>query len=177
MSIDLTFTQLSTVFILFAFIWIVTKLLSRLEKIYRQRSKPVQKEYLQWSLPLFKIMTFVICLAIAAESTFLGSFNSSLFFMGLCLLVFGMLLRILAINTLGPMWTYKVVRLHEHTKVRRGIYKHLRHPAYIGNVYLVGLALIFSAPLSALLAMFFVLAFILVRASKEQEIIADLAEG
>lgn len=44
----------------------------------------------------------------------------------------GQALRYAAIRTLGRRWTVRIVTVPGRPPVRRGIYRHLRHPNYLG---------------------------------------------
>lgn len=46
----------------------------------------------------------------------------------------GQALRYAAIRTLGRRWTVRVVTMPDRPPVRRGIYRYLRHPNYLGVV-------------------------------------------
>jgi protein-S-isoprenylcysteine O-methyltransferase Ste14 len=65
--------------------------------------------------------------------------------LGLALLVIGIAIRWIAIYTLGKYFTGTVLIRGDHRLVRRGLYKHLRHPAYAGALIAhLGLGLSFS---------------------------------
>lgn len=65
--------------------------------------------------------------------------------LGLSLLVSGVAIRWTAIYTLGKYFTSTVVIKDDHRLIRAGLYKHLRHPAYIGALMAhLGLGLSFS---------------------------------
>ncbi len=44
----------------------------------------------------------------------------------------GQILRLTAIRTLGPRWSTRVMTLPGKPPVQRGIYRHIRHPNYLG---------------------------------------------
>jgi methyltransferase len=46
----------------------------------------------------------------------------------------GQALRLLAMRALGPRWTVRVLTLPAVAPVTRGVYRHLRHPNYLGIV-------------------------------------------
>jgi len=53
-------------------------------------------------------------------------------------------LRLWAMGTLARQFTHRVTILEDHTLIRSGLYKVIRHPAYLGQLVLVlgiGLAL------------------------------------
>jgi methyltransferase len=72
---------------------------------------------------------------------------------GATVFALGKALKVWAIASLGPFWTYKVLVVPGETLVARGPYAWMRHPNYVGVVgELVGVALItgarFTGPLS-----------------------------
>lgn len=73
---------------------------------------------------------------------------------GVALLLFllGQALRLLAMRSLGPRWTVKVITpVCEHPPVSSGVYRYLRHPNYLGVVLeIAALPLVHTAWLSAL---------------------------
>jgi methyltransferase len=59
-----------------------------------------------------------------------------------------------AILTLGRFWTFRVIVIPGATLIRRGPYRWLRHPNYVGVVgELLGVALAAGAPVSGVAAM------------------------
>lgn len=73
--------------------------------------------------------------------------------LGLTLLVAGIAIRWTAIYTLGEFFTGVVQIKDDHRLVRRGLYKHLRHPAYTGALAAhLGLGLSFSSWVSVTLS-------------------------
>ncbi len=64
---------------------------------------------------------------------------------GLLLLIVGILIRWMAVRTLGKYFTGTVLIKDDHRLVRSGLYKYLRHPAYTGTLLAhLGLGLSFS---------------------------------
>lgn len=73
--------------------------------------------------------------------------------LGLALLLAGVAVRWSAIYTLGEYFTGTVLIKRDHQLVRKGLYKHLRHPAYTGALVAhLGLGLSFSNWLSLTLS-------------------------
>ena len=77
----------------------------------------------------------------------LGSFTTLFPFLGYlgCLFItFGITIRLMAVATLKQQFTTKVTIIERHEIVKRGIYKIIRHPAYLGylaSLFGIGLAL------------------------------------
>ena len=55
-------------------------------------------------------------------------------YLGLFLIVLGMVFRFFAIWTLGKMFTVDITIREEHMLKKNGIYKYIRHPAYTGAI-------------------------------------------
>lgn len=72
---------------------------------------------------------------------------------GLALLLAGVAVRRAAVHTLGRYFTGTVTISDDHRLIRRGPYRHLRHPAYTGALVAhLGLGLSFSNWFSLLLS-------------------------
>lgn len=65
---------------------------------------------------------------------------------GLGLFVVGVLIRLMARRTLGKYFTHGLRTSQKPELVKNGIYKHVRHPAYLGSLLLsLGIPMIFSS--------------------------------
>jgi protein-S-isoprenylcysteine O-methyltransferase len=80
---------------------------------------------------------------------------------GLLTLLAGVVIRLHAIAILANQFTWQVTILAEHELVRRGLYRYLRHPSYLGQILILvglgalmanGIALL-AAPLPAIVAL------------------------
>ena len=60
---------------------------------------------------------------------------------GCALVVIGLFLRICAIRTLGTCWSFHVAKFVGQPVIKHGIYRYLSHPAYVGNVWILGVFL------------------------------------
>jgi protein-S-isoprenylcysteine O-methyltransferase Ste14 len=68
---------------------------------------------------------------------------------GIALITLGLLLRWIAILSLGKLFTVDVAITQGHQLVRAGMYKVLRHPSYTGSLLsFLGLGMVFSNYLS-----------------------------
>lgn len=66
------------------------------------------------------------------------------FWIGIALVLIGVVIRAVAIVTLGRFFTVNVAIQKEHELIERGMYRHLRHPSYLGSLlsfFGVGLAM------------------------------------
>ena len=65
---------------------------------------------------------------------------------GLGLFWIGVYIRVVTMRTLGKYFLTDLRTLQNHTLIKHGIYKHIRHPAYLGTVlFSIGISLIFSS--------------------------------
>ena len=65
---------------------------------------------------------------------------------GAGLLLLGLILRVLARKALGKHFSYALRIIDDHTLVKHGIYKYIRHPAYSGYLlFYFGITLLFSS--------------------------------
>lgn len=63
-----------------------------------------------------------------------GAASAPALLLGLACVLGGTALRVAAIRTLGPLFLDAVTLAHDHPRIRRGVYKRLRHPALAGAV-------------------------------------------
>ncbi|MDQ3819920.1 MAG: isoprenylcysteine carboxylmethyltransferase family protein [Acidobacteriota bacterium] len=84
------------------------------------------------------ILGFIGLGRIQTDTNFIGLF-------GLTLLLAGVIIRWVAIYTLGRYFTSVVMIKEDHRIIQRGLYKYLRHPAYTGTLIgHLGIGLSFS---------------------------------
>lgn len=70
---------------------------------------------------------------------------------GVSLIIIGLIIRIYAINTLKQHFTYVVTKIENHELIETGLYKVIRHPGYLGQLFIfIGTAVSFSNWLSVL---------------------------
>ncbi len=79
--------------------------------------------------------------------------NQALFAIGLVLIIVGSVIRIVAIATLRRNFSGALRIRADHTLVKNGIYKHMRHPAYLGAILLFAGIPVMLSSLLGLLAM------------------------
>ncbi len=67
------------------------------------------------------------------------------------LLLLGQILRLAAMSALGDRWTVRIIALPGVPPVRRGIYRYMRHPNYLGVILeIAALPMIFGCWITAL---------------------------
>jgi protein-S-isoprenylcysteine O-methyltransferase Ste14 len=55
-------------------------------------------------------------------------------FLGLFLILFGMLVRFSAVRTLGKFFTVDLAIDQDHQLIKKGFYQYVRHPSYTGSL-------------------------------------------
>lgn len=159
-------------FLYFLALILSVNVLSLIEKSYRH-SAPTKsyKSFERNSLYLFKRARFLLTIIASVEFYRNGNILFTQLAIGLMLIVLGLLLRIFAIRALGPYWSYDI-RIYRKAKiVRNGIYRYLRHPAYLGNIYIPGLFLIGNCYVSTAISITMITWFYFYRASIENRIV------
>ena len=141
-----------------ASVWIITQIENKFR--VRNHEGPCEVYDLR-SLKVFKTLRVLSSLAATAEVSFFGNQNDFILklFFGMVLILSGLILRILAIRGLGQFWSFHVVRYVDQPLIKSGIYKHISQPAYLGNIYLVGIYLAFGALLTTAIAAVWLIAF------------------
>lgn len=117
------------------------------------------------SLAYFKYSIKALCVIGAIE---LSIKKYQISYIGLILVVIGVALRIFAIKQLGDFWSFNIKIFKNHKIINTSLYHYLRHPAYIGNVYIVGLFLFFCCYLCSAIALLIILFFGYWRSKKEE---------
>lgn len=93
---------------------------------------------------------------------------------GLVLIVAGMVFRFIAIYTLGRFFTVDVAIRADHKIVRRGVYRYLRHPSYLGLlISFFGNALAFNSWAAVLIGFLPVLVVFIYRMKVEEELLVS----
>jgi protein-S-isoprenylcysteine O-methyltransferase Ste14 len=92
---------------------------------------------------------------------------------GLILGVVGFAVRIQARRTLGMYWSPVVRTLPEHKLIRYGIYKHVRHPGYLGEILAYFLFPLFFHSLYGFLITILVIPVILYRIRIEEHMLIE----
>jgi len=93
---------------------------------------------------------------------------------GFGLMVAGISVRWLAIHTLGRYFTGQVRIFEDHQLIRTGLYQHVRHPAYAGDlIAYLGFGLVFSNWISLVLIFCSILLVALYRMRIEEKALRE----
>lgn len=87
---------------------------------------------LLWATGLFNL--FVVFLAPVLNHYYIGYWkNAYLPWVGLALMIVGIIIRFWAAKTLGKFYTRTLQILKDHRIVDQGLYRIIRHPGYLGT--------------------------------------------
>jgi methyltransferase len=90
----------------------------------------------------------------AIEGALAGPSRDSVFLAGVVIFAAAKLLKLWAIASLGPRWSYRVLVLPGAPLISSGAYARLRHPNYVAVVgEIAGFALIVGARISGVIAL------------------------
>jgi len=132
-------------FLTLSAIWIVSEVML----IVLSRSKMNSQDYDKGSLKWLNIVIYT-CITLAVSFGFLGigrvcAFSSIIPWIGLCVIVVGLIVRWAAIMTLRKYFTVNVVIHSDHRIIKTGLYRFVRHPSYSGAIIsFFGLGMVFS---------------------------------
>ncbi len=88
-------------------------------------------------------------------------------------IVAGLAIRLKARKTLGKHFTYALQTSENHTFIRHGIYRHIRHPGYSGDLlFQFGVTLLFSSWHGLLIMLLLIPCFVYRIAIEERMLIA-----
>ena len=92
---------------------------------------------------------------------------------GVILLLLGTALRGLARWTLKKYWSPVARTLPDHTLVTRGVYRHVRHPGYLGETLIYFAIPVFLGSAVGAVVMLLILPFILYRIRVEERMMTE----
>ena len=168
------------IFVLFIYTWNVTKSnLSDFNKsyiylylvlslcsfltdkfLYTGQKNENKKENQITSIVLY-LVWFTSLIVPVLEYVFLTRKNYIITLIGVLLVVIGIVVRGIAIKTLGEYFSSDVETWDNHSIVKVGIYKYIRHPAYSGNILqVIGFPLVLNSYLSLILSAITIIVFI-----------------
>jgi methyltransferase len=97
---------------------------------------------------------------------------------GLVVFVLAKALKYAAIATLGPRWTFRVLVPPGSVPTRRGVYRWLRHPNYVGVMgEIIGIALMMSALVAGLVSSVLFAVILWRRVVVEEQALGEVGEG
>jgi len=130
------------------------------------------------SLIIFRIfipLSLFISLFVFLMKWDIFKFNSLIIVViGFVLFFIGLIIRWIAIISLGNAFTVKVTILKDQNLNTNGIYKYIRHPSYTGLLlYYLGLGLLMSNYLSIFILVFSSIIIVMIRIKTEEKVLVD----
>jgi isoprenylcysteine carboxyl methyltransferase (ICMT) family protein YpbQ len=117
----------------------VLQFIRRIEKQLVVPSTKKRRVVERKSLWLIKIVMKIIPVGVFIESVVYADWQWQSLLIGSVCVGVGLLLRINAIRALGEYWTFHPTMYYQPYRVETGVYRYFYHPAYLGNIWLVGL--------------------------------------
>jgi len=114
--------------------WLLSEiLLNRLGRSKNADSKELDKNSLSliW-IAIIASMTLGIFIAIYWGAQIINT--NLLLYLGSMLIVVGIIIRFIAIRTLGKFFTVNLAIYGNHSLIKNGLYKYIRHPSYTGSL-------------------------------------------
>ncbi|WP_374948694.1 methyltransferase family protein [Mucilaginibacter sp.] len=121
------------------------------------------------------IIWIIVVAAIAAALFTSASFTMPigpdwLRYAGLALIILGILMRFIAVRTLGQFFTVDVTIREGHQLIKKGLYKYFRHPSYTASLLtFIGFGLSLNNWYSLLIVVFAVIVVFLMRIRIEEK--------
>ena len=154
--------------------WLLSEvLLNRLVRSKNADSKELDKNSLNliW-IAIVVSMTLGILIVIYWAAPI---FNTNmLLYLGSILIVIGMLIRFIAIRTLGKFFTVNLAVHGNHRLIMTGLYKYIRHPSYTGSLLsFVGFGLSLNNWLSLIIIVVPILVTFINRINIEEKLLLE----
>ena len=126
---------------------------------------------------VFAISWLVLILTTVLNQFQIGIVEPHLLFtlIGVVFVATGVALRMVAMRTLGRFFTRTLQMREEHHVVSDGIYRHIRHPGYLGDIILfVGSGIVTSNGITTVVILCVILSAFVRRITIEERMLTDL---
>ncbi|MFA7062305.1 MAG: isoprenylcysteine carboxylmethyltransferase family protein [Pedobacter sp.] len=161
--------QAGMLLIVYAVLHIVFQRLSSFEKSYIYKRIVAGVICEKWSLKSFKFAKKTVLVLASIEYTYFPTLVPVEFkVLTFAFFVIGIWLRISAITALGTLWSYHVEIREHHEVIRTGIYRYVKHPAYIGNIFIPAICFLIGSLYTSALALIFICTFYIYRSNREE---------
>ena len=121
-----------SLFLTICLLWAVSEVLLVIFTRSTSNSKDYDHGWMKW---LNIIIYLSIGLAVTIAYTGIGRIHLTILsWVGLSVIVMGLILRWTAILTLRKFFTVNVVIQTDHKIIRKGVYRFIRHPSYTGSI-------------------------------------------
>jgi len=144
--------KISWIFPLICILWIVSEIMLIIFRRSSDQEKNLDAGSLVWlNLVIYGSVAVAVLIAFSGYG-FIRFAQNYLAWIGLGSILIGLVIRWMAIATLRQYFTVDVAIQAQHRIVKKGLYKFIRHPAYLGTIVsFLGLGLALSNWLSILL--------------------------
>lgn len=116
--------------------------------LWRSRGRSVAKSGDRlsiWIMTLGISVGYWLSFLIASTHTGRMPDWNTFFILGFMVIAFGLIIRVYALVTLKQYFTYTVANVENHQLIEKGMYKHIRHPGYLGQLIIfLGMAVTLS---------------------------------
>lgn len=161
-------------FYLTFFIWILSEIiLNRFVRSGKSDKHSTDKntEFFLW---LTIIMSVTAAVFISINFSFPIFLSERFEFIGLVLIIAGIIIRFIAIRQLGKFFTVDVTIRSDHELMQGGLYQYLRHPSYSASLLsFLGLGLALNNWLSLCIVFFSVLFAYIHRMNTEESVLTE----
>lgn len=124
---------MDTTFLAIYLIWLISEVV--LNRMLHSNATDKQGADKNSLLIIWVIIVFAITLALFTTTSFAMPIGKDVIrYVGLGIIVLGILLRIWAVSTLGKFFTVDVTIRQDHQLVKHGFYKYFRHPSYTASL-------------------------------------------
>ena len=143
----------------------------------RQKSKIVSKGDKGSLWVLIISITIGYLLSFYVATTKIGRIYhwNILFVSGILIIIVGLMIRIISIRTLKQYFTYSVTKAENQEIIKKGFYKYIRHPGYLGQLIIfTGISISLSNWLSVILMLVSIFIGYMNRIRVEESFMIDL---
>lgn len=165
---------MNLIFSLTYFFWLLSEIL--LNRLLRSKSTD-RKKADKGSLSLIWmiiIVTIFIAVFISGNFYFPIFSNTAFQYAGLAIIFIGIILRLLAVASLGKFFTVDVTIRQNHKLKKDGIYKYLRHPSYFASlISFIGFGISLNNWVALLLITFAILTAFIIRIKVEEKVLIE----
>lgn len=117
------------------FIWITSEII--LNRIFRAGQEDKQHSDRRSLITIWVTIMIVMPVAQYISGRYPKPISSYEYtsYIGMGMIVAGMIFRFIAVYTLGRYFTVNVTIRTDHKIIQQGLYKYLRHPSYLGSLF------------------------------------------
>jgi protein-S-isoprenylcysteine O-methyltransferase Ste14 len=131
--------------------------------------------YKKWTLSALIVVHVLVGIFAVLEYFFVGRhINPVITGLGIALFLIALVLRNLAIVTLGEFHSLQIEIRHNHRLIRNGVYKHIRHPYYLAVLLEVpSITLVPNSYYALLFSLLFYLPLLFYRIKSEEAVMLE----